>query len=79
MKRTLLIATAMLVATNVAFGEDSRSAIDGALPTAKLTPAERAQVIKYRKQGEQLHNGGNHGKAEAILQKAKAILKILHH
>jgi hypothetical protein len=52
------------------------AAIDAAMQTAKLTPAQRTEVLRYRKEGEQLHNAGKHGQAEIALQKAKSILKI---
>jgi hypothetical protein len=79
-KRTPLIAIALLIATNAAFAQGKHPAdmraIDAAMQTAKLTPAQRVEVLRYRKEGEQLHNSGNHGGAEIALQKAKSILKI---
>jgi hypothetical protein len=79
-KRTPLIVIALLIATNAAFAQSKHpadmAAIDAAMQTAKLTPAQRAEVIRYRKEGEQLHNSGKHGRAEIALQKAKSILKI---
>ena len=50
--------------------------IDAALPSAQISAAQRAQVIKLRNDGERLHAAGNHGAAEAALERAKAILKI---
>ena len=80
LKQTPLIAIALQVATNVAFAQSKHpadmAAIDAAMQTAKLTPAQRAEVLRYRKEGEQLHNSGKHGRAEIALQKAKSILKI---
>jgi hypothetical protein len=79
-KRTPLIAIALLIATNVAFAQGKHpadmAAIDAAMQTAKLTPAQRAEVLRYRKEGEQLHYSGKHGGAEIALQKARSILKI---
>jgi len=79
-KRTPLIAIGLLIATNVAFAQGKHPAdmraIDVAMQTAKLTPAQRAEVLRYRREGEQLHNSGKHGGAEIALQKAKSILKI---
>jgi hypothetical protein len=79
-KRTALIAIALLAAMNVAFAQGKHPAdiraIDAAMQTAKLTPAQRAQVVRYRNEGERMHNSGNHGAAEVALQKAKSILKI---
>jgi len=42
----------------------------------KLQPAQRAQVIKLRNEGEAFHNAGQHGKAEVVLEQAKAILRV---
>jgi hypothetical protein len=79
MKRTLLII-ALILTSNVAFAQSKHLAdiggIDAALPSAQITPAQRAQVIKYRNEGDKLHSAGNHGAAEVVLEKAKAILKI---
>jgi hypothetical protein len=79
MKRASLIAIALL-ATNVAFAQNKHPNhirnIDAALPTAQLTPAQRAEVVRYRNEGEKLHNAGNHPAAEVALQRAKGILKI---
>jgi hypothetical protein len=79
-KRTPLIAIALLIATNAAFAQSKHpadmAAIDAAMQTAKLTPAQRAEVVGYRKEGEQLHNSGKHGRAEIALRKARSILKI---
>jgi hypothetical protein len=50
--------------------------IDAALPSAQITSAQRAEVIKLRNQGEKLHYEGKHGQAEVVLEKAKAVLKV---
>ena len=54
-KRTPLIAIALLIATNVAFAQGKHPAdvraIDAAMQTAKLTPAQRAEVVRYRNEG----------------------------
>ena len=79
-KRTPLIAIALLIATNVAFAQSKHLAdmarIDAALPTAKLTQSQRAEVVRYRQEGGRLHASGDHGLAEVALEKAKSILKI---
>jgi len=49
--------------------------IDAALPSAKLSAAERSQVVKLRNQGEREHNAGNHGAAEVSLSRALSILR----
>ena len=80
MRRLSLVAIALLFATNLTFAQSKHvgdmAAIDAALKTAQLTSAQRTDVLKYRKTGEQLHNAGKHGQAEIALQKAKSILKI---
>ena len=50
--------------------------IDAALPSAKLSAAERSEVVRLRNQGQKEHDFGNHGAAEVSLSRAKAILKI---
>ena len=50
--------------------------INAALPAAKITPAQRAEVVKLRNEGEKLHYEGKHGQAEVVLERAKAILKV---
>jgi hypothetical protein len=48
--------------------------IDATIKTAKLTPAQRAQVSQRRQEGAKLHYAGKHGAAEVALEKAKGIL-----
>src|SRR4051812_2378894 len=79
MKRMLLIGVALAAGTNFALAQanhlwDMRE-IDAALQTAKLGPAQRAEVVKLRQEGEQLHYSNRHGPAEVALQRAKAILR----
>lgn len=80
MKKILLLAVALLIGSNVAFAQSRHpidiAQIDAALKTAKITPAQRSQVIKYRNEGERMHSAGQHGLAEAAIQKAKAILHM---
>jgi hypothetical protein len=65
---------------NVSFAQSKHpadiAAIDAALRTAKISPAQRAEVVKLRNQGQQLHNAGKHGQAEVALQRAKGMLGI---
>jgi len=76
----MLIAIASVALTNVAMAQSKHpqdvQKINAALPTAKITPAQRAQVIKLRNEGEAFHNAGQHGKAEGVLEQAKAILRV---
>jgi hypothetical protein len=80
MKRISLVALVLLMASNPSFAQSKHpadiAAIDAALRTARISPAQRAEVLKYRNQGQQLHNAGKHGQAEVALQKAKGILHI---
>ena len=80
MKRTPLIAIALLFASTAAFSQGAKhpqwvAQIDAQLQTAKLSPAERAQVVRLRNQGEREHNAGQHGRAEASLSKALSMLR----
>jgi hypothetical protein len=79
-KRTSLIAIALLISTTVVFAQSRHPTeiafIDAALKTAKITPAQRSQVIKYRNEAERTHSAGEHGLAEVAIQKAKAILHM---
>jgi hypothetical protein len=51
-------------------------AIDDALPKAKLSAAQSAEVKKLRAEGEKLHKDGKHTESMAVLGKAKAILGL---
>jgi hypothetical protein len=70
-KRILLIAISLLISSNVVFAQAKHpvwvAQIDAQWPSAKLSPAERAQVVRLRNQGEREHNAGNHGAAEVSL------------
>ena len=80
MRFTMLIVIALVVLTNVAMAQSKHpqdvQKINAALPTAKIMPAQRAQVIKLRNEGEAFHSAGPHGKAEVVLEQAKAILRV---
>ena len=52
------------------------SAIDAALPRAKLDAKQTAEVKKLRDEGERLHKAGKHSESMAALGKAKRILGI---
>ena len=51
-------------------------AIDAALPKAKLSDSQAAEVKKLRAEGEKLHKDGKHAESMATLGKAKKILGI---
>jgi hypothetical protein len=80
MRIILLIVIALLTVPSMASAlskhEMDIQEINAALPHAKITRAQRAQVIKLRDQGQRLHYAHKHGKAEVVLEKAKAILHI---
>lgn len=50
--------------------------IDDALPSAKLSDSQSAEVKKLRAEGEAHHKAGKHAESEAALNKAKSILGI---
>jgi hypothetical protein len=51
-------------------------AIDAALPKAKLSASQMAEVKKRRAEGETLHKQGKHDVSMAALGKAEGILGI---
>ncbi len=51
-------------------------AIDAALPSAKLSPAQMEEVKKLRADGEAAHKAGKHDDSMAALGKAKGILGV---
>ena len=78
MKRTGLFI-ALALASGIALAHNcpnEMKAIDAALPKAKLTDAQMAEVKKLRAEGEKLHTEGKHAESMAALGKAKGILKI---
>jgi hypothetical protein len=78
MKRTALFA-ALALASSFALASScplQMKAIDAALPNAKLSAQQSAEVKKLRAEGERLHKAGKHAESEAALGKAKGILGI---
>ena len=78
MKRTSLFL-ALALASGIALAHNcpnEMKAIDAALPKAKLSDAQSAEVKKLRAEGEKLHKEGKHDESMAALRKAKGILKI---
>jgi hypothetical protein len=69
----LALASSAVLANNC---PNEWKAIDAALPKAKLSAAQAAEVKKLRAQGEQLHKAGKHSESMATLGKAKKILGI---
>jgi hypothetical protein len=81
-KRTALsltLAAALAFASGAAFAHGcpkAVKAIDEALPTAKVSDAQKAEVKKLRDEGDAQHKAGKHDEAMASLNKAKGILSI---
>jgi hypothetical protein len=78
MKRIALFA-ALALASSFAFANScprEMKAIDAALPNAKLSASQSAEVKKLRAEGERLHKEGKHADSMAALGKAKGILGI---
>lgn len=77
--RTILIAASLALASGTAFAgtcPKHMKAIDAALPNAKLSDAQMADVKKYRADGETFHKAGKHADALDSLGKAEKILGI---
>ncbi|MCZ4092160.1 MULTISPECIES: hypothetical protein [Sinorhizobium] len=73
------IALLLALAPVTAFANSCPSqmaAIDAALPSASLSEADMAKVKELRKQGEDLHQAGDHAGSEAALGEAKKMLGI---
>jgi hypothetical protein len=73
------MAAALLFSVNLAVAQSKHEhdiqTINAELRTAHLSKAKRAEVIKLRDEGAKYHYAGQHGKAEKVLEKAKAILR----
>jgi hypothetical protein len=77
--RSLILAVGLAVASTSAFAfgcPKDMKAIDAALPNAKLSAAQMADVKKYRAAGEELHKAKKHQESLDTLAKAKKILGI---
>jgi hypothetical protein len=78
MKR-ITLAAALTLFASLALAHNcpnEMKAIDAALPNAKLTAAQSAEVKQLRAEGESLHKAGKHSESMAALGKAKGILAI---
>ncbi|MBX9812772.1 MAG: hypothetical protein K2Y16_14340 [Burkholderiales bacterium] len=77
--RSLIVAVGLALASSAAFAfhcPADMKAIDAALPKAKLSDAQMAEVKKYRAEGETLHKAGKHQESVDTLAKAKKLLNI---
>lgn len=76
----LIVAVGLTLAAGSAFAfhcPADMKKIDAALATSpKLTPAQMADVKKYRAEGETLHKAGKHQESVDTLAKAMKILGI---
>ena len=76
---SIIVAVSLALASGSAFAftcPKHMKAIDEALPKAKLTDAQTADVKKYRADGETFHKAGKHQDALDTLAKAEKILGI---
>lgn len=77
--RSMIIAAGLALASTTAFAFHcpvDMKAIDAALPKAKLSAEQMAEVKKYRAEGEALHKAGKHQESVDTLAKAKKLLNI---
>ena len=78
MKR-IIVSLALALASGAVLANScpkEMRAIDEALPKAKLSAAQAAEVKKLRAEGEKLHKEGKHDASMAALGKAKGMLGI---
>jgi hypothetical protein len=78
MKKAILLAALALFSSMAVAGTCPKlwKQVDAALPAAKLSASQMAEVKKLRADGEALHKAGKHGDSEAALNKAKQMLGI---
>jgi len=70
---SLAVASGTVLAHNC---PNEMKAIDAAMPKAKLSAAQMADVKKLRTEGEALHKAGKHSESMEALGKAKKTLGI---
>jgi hypothetical protein len=76
---TVLVAAGLALASSSAFAHRcpaEMKAIDAALPGAKISEPQMAEVKKLRAEGETLHKAGKHQESTVALDKAKSILGL---
>jgi hypothetical protein len=77
--RNIVMAASLALISSAAFAfhcPKDMKAIDDALPKAKLSAEQKAEVMKYRSEGEALHKAGKHQESVDTLAKAMKILGI---
>ena len=76
-RMTVLLVSLLLSSSAFAFHcPVDMKAIDDAMPKAKLSAAQAADVKKLRAEGEALHKEGKHQQSMDTLAKAKKVLGI---
>jgi hypothetical protein len=81
MMRAIIAMLALSLGTAPAFAHrcpQELAEIDEVLRTADLSYAVKDDLMKYRKEAEDLHNAGKHREAEEALAKAIAFLEHAH-
>ncbi len=76
---SIIVAAGLALGSTAAFAFHcpvDMKAIDAALPKAKLSAEQMAEVKKYRAEGETLHKAGKHQESVDTLAKAKKLLNI---
>jgi hypothetical protein len=77
--RNLVIAASLALASGAALAHNcpnEMKAIDAAMPSAKVSDAQKKEVTALRAEGEKLHKEGKHTESMAALGKAKKMLGI---
>ncbi|MGW8182390.1 MAG: hypothetical protein ACWGMT_00355 [Burkholderiales bacterium] len=76
---SIVLAASLVLASSAALAfhcpKDMKQ-IDAALPNAKLSSAQMAEVKQLRADGERLHKAGKHQESVDTLAKAKKMLGI---
>ena len=77
--KKIILMTALALFSSLALASSCprlMKEIDAALPKAKVSAAQMAEVKKLRADGEASHKAGKHADSEAALKKAKGILGL---
>jgi hypothetical protein len=76
---TIIVAASLALASSAALAHRcpaEMKAIDAAMPKAKLSDKDAAEVKKLRADGEAMHKSGKHAESVEALDKAKKMLGI---
>jgi len=80
MRKSLIIAALAIGFATPVFASQcpkDMKAIDAALPTAKLSAADKTKVMELRKTGEDQHKAGKHPDSVKTLGEAKKMLGLM--